>query len=89
MGRNDPYISREARQNIAQAYYTQARQLFVSKEYKQTLDIVASGLKFEAQHSGLRALKKKAIKQYKILENSLIVAKKLRLRSKLKKKISR
>ncbi len=74
LGRNDPFISKVAKQNIAQAYYKQARQLFIEKEYQQTIVVINSGLKFERLHSGLRSLRKKAVKKQKLLNNSLLMA---------------
>ncbi len=75
LGRNDPYIAREAKLKITQAYYNQARQMFFNKRYQQTIEVVTSGLKFERYHSGLKSLRKKAEKQKKILENSRRIAK--------------
>ncbi len=74
LGRSDPYISREAKHNIAQAYYHQARQTFALKHYKKTINIVKNGLKFEGHHSGLRSIRNKVLKQQKILINSKLLA---------------
>ncbi len=75
LGRNDPYIAREAKLTIAQAYYNRARQMFFNKRYQQTIEVVINGLKFERHHSGLKSLRTKAEKQKKILENSRRIAK--------------
>ncbi len=74
LGRNDPYISSEAKQAIAQSFYKQANTLFIVKKYDKTLKVVNNGLKFESYHSGLRSLRKKAEKQKKLLSNSRLMA---------------
>lgn len=73
LGRNDPYVSTEAKKNIAQAYFRLAKQMYRNKAYSKTLEIASNGLKFEGQHSGLRSLRKKAEKQQKILKNNQLL----------------
>ncbi|MCW8932449.1 MAG: protein kinase [Gammaproteobacteria bacterium] len=75
LGRNDPFVSRDASLKIAQTYYKKGRSLFKLKKYEQTIENVDNGLKFAPQHSGLRLLRKNAIKQKKLLEDSLLLAK--------------
>jgi tetratricopeptide (TPR) repeat protein len=75
LGRNDPYVSHDAKQNITQTYYKRASELFKSKEYEQSLLVITDGLNFDSHHSGLRTLKNKALKQKKLRENSLLLAK--------------
>lgn len=74
LGRNDPYIAGDARQAIAQAYYKQARQLFVEKNYDKSLLIIKLGLKFERHHYGLRTLHRKVRKHLKLVKESQLLA---------------
>ncbi len=74
LGRNEPFIAIEAKQEIAQTYYKQAKSKFQKKNYSETLQIIDSGLKFEPRHTAMRNLKKKTTKQIKLRENSLLLA---------------
>ena len=74
LGRNDPYVSGEARQALAEAYYKQAKQLLRSKDYEDALAVVDKGFKFARLHSGLRSLKKKARKRLELKNKSKLLA---------------
>ncbi len=88
LGRNDPFIATEAKHNIAEAYYKQAKQMFSNKDYPKTIEIAGNGLKFAGQHSALRILRNKAEKQQNILKNSLLLAQQSPQKVNLKKQVS-
>lgn len=87
LGRNNPFVSRDAKKYIISAYYKKARQLFANKRYQHSMTVASKGLKFDAQHLALRSLFKKALKQKRLLRSSLEFSDKASIENDNKNKI--